>query len=240
MGAMGVHNYGVAWITGEVGQPVAAYTSEWRGRAELTTIERVTKTLFITAAGRQYRRSTGERVGDKGYFAERLLPPDAPEVRKAQIVAAFYAARNGTEDAFKQGRNNDGDQYALVKALCVAREAIDDALATVGRLWVSERDDGQAEPVTGGPHGELPIDTALRAYHEFADEAGVGGGDPATNRKHALFIALATHEHQLRVMMASEVMQRTAPPRLGGMAYWHGLNDAARIVKREPLDDVDD
>lgn len=232
------------WLTGLEGQPVAIYTGAPSKLASLAQVTRLTATQILVGHQRFWRKD-GMQVGAK-YSGSRLLPVDHRDVRRALQVAAFGETRNRMEDLFKRSLGVDRQPQDAVKALREARGAIDQALATYARLWDSQAD-GELPGGADDLLDEAAARAAVRAYNcAVAEQLGHGtdsptawgpDGDEALLSNRAYRAGLIAHERVVLEQAAARVCGRMDPPRLGGMAYWHGLNDAARLVERKPLDD---
>lgn len=219
----------LGWITGRVGQPVAVCDPSW---VKLTETARFTALQIVTADGQRFWAETGHKVKGGGPYGPKLLPPDAPEVRRVLQLKAFSEVDSAIHEQMRLGRNSRNHVPTIVNALSEAREAIGEALATIGALGAPEAAGDDAVPIPGALADGASA-AAIRVFGDIAGEAALGQSET----RRALFTALAVHEHLLREAMGTEIRKRAEPPRLGGTAYWNGLNDAARIVEGRPLDE---
>lgn len=223
-------DHSMDWLTGEKGQPVAIHTGGGYSAVKLTSIERTTKTQAITADGQRFWLKDGARVGEGGsYHSTKLRPPDAPEVRRILQRQAFEAAESAVIACLRQARDQGRKPRVIVEALRKAREEIEGALAACGTLWVAETD------------GEAPECLSAPAVAPQSDRACVCTVDISTNPPFMDCEAdCPQHGWKTRdavlAAAAERIRARMHPPRLGGIAYWHGLNDAALLVEGRPLD----
>lgn len=88
------------WLDGlKVGDDVIVTSGNWSSRNQISTVERITKTLFVLARCRKFRRCDGRAPGG-GYYYARIEEPTrerVQEIRRMKLVDHMRACDWGAK-----------------------------------------------------------------------------------------------------------------------------------------------